>query len=63
MRFSLDGPLTAVGPGCTIWPERSAYSGMVKLSDEHIGLLFEGGASIPHEEFSFVRVALSDLTR
>ncbi|MGP3979035.1 sialidase family protein [Streptomyces sp. 8N114] len=46
----------------TIWPARSAYSDMVKLSDEHIGLLYEGGENTPYEEISFARVPIAKLT-
>jgi sialidase-1 len=47
----------------TIWPERSAYSDMVKLSDDYLGLLFEAGQNNPYEEISFARIPISNLVR
>lgn len=44
----------------TIYPGPSAYSSLTKLSDQQVGLLFEGGKENPYQFIYFTTVAISD---
>jgi len=44
----------------TIFPGPSAYSSMVRLNDEEIGVFFEGGDASPYENIYFTTINISN---
>ena len=50
-----DGPLIHTGP--------AAYSDMVRLDDEEIGILFEAGKKSPYEGIVFARIKRGDVVK
>lgn len=46
----------------TVWDGRAAYSDLVALPDERLGLIYEAGSTSPYEEICFVRIPIDNVT-
>lgn len=62
VRASLDGGVTW-SAGYRLTKARAAYSDLVQIDSEHVGLLYETGSVTPYDTVTFTRLTIASLLR